>query len=98
MGARSAPPGQTNGTVTTTRSPRHRTRPAACRRAQGRRYSGVVDAGPRLVSLQSIEQRWTDNDDPESLQSSNPPAVYTSGGGTGSMSPLQVADDSPHSS
>ena len=50
MGARSAQSGQTNGTVTTTRPPRHRTRPAACRRAQGRRYSGVVDAAPRLVS------------------------------------------------
>ena len=50
MGARSAQPGQTNGTVTTTRPPRHRTRRAACRRAQGRRHSGVVDAAPRLVS------------------------------------------------
>ena len=50
VGARSAQSGQTNGTVTTTRSPRHRTRPAACRRAQGRRYCGVVDVAPRLVS------------------------------------------------
>ena len=30
-------PGQTNRPVTTTRSLRHRTRPAVCRRAQGRR-------------------------------------------------------------
>ena len=50
MGARSAQSGQTNRPVTTNRPPRHRTRPAACRRAQGRRYSGVVDAAPRLVS------------------------------------------------
>ena len=73
MGARSAPPGQTNGTVTTTRPPRHRTRPAACRRAQARRYCGVVDDAPRLVSPVRPDRtlRWHARP-PRSLQPRTP--------------------------
>ena len=47
--------GQTNRPVTTTRSPHHRTRPAACRRAQGRRYSRVGIAVRRIDRYLAVD-------------------------------------------